>query len=283
MFKVKRTPVDVVKPTGMAVLNATDPLVVEMKELSAGGVTFFAIDGQHPVIREHRSLGKRVVFVRDSRVIFAEGEAETQLVRLEQLPCTHGGRVGFQIENVLAAAAAGWALGLATEAIRTGLESFQGNLQDDPARFSVLESSEKTIVVMDGRNESALRATIAAIKAFPHAKCVAVYSAEEDRRDSDIIQQGKVLGESCDRVVICEIEKPTTRSDGDLTGLLRGGIEQGTRCRTITEIPDWNQAVDAAWKDLQAGELLMIQTSTIPKTVKKLQTMLGLDLSETST
>src|SRR5262249_46086885 len=33
MFRVKRTPVDVVLPTGTAVLNATDPLVVEMKEL----------------------------------------------------------------------------------------------------------------------------------------------------------------------------------------------------------------------------------------------------------
>ncbi|HEX7599576.1 MAG TPA: cyanophycin synthetase, partial [Polyangia bacterium] len=42
MFTVKRTPVDVVLPTGTAVLNANDPLVAKMAPLCAGSVTFFA-------------------------------------------------------------------------------------------------------------------------------------------------------------------------------------------------------------------------------------------------
>ena len=280
MFKVKRTPVDVVLPTGMAVLNATDPLVVEMKELSAGGVTFFAIDPTHPVIREHRANGKRVVFVRNSSVILCEGDTETPLVALQDLPSTHGGRVGFQIENVLAAAAAAWALDVSLNDIRSGLQSFQGNLQDDPARFNVLESAEKTIVVMDGRNLSALQAVIAAITEFPHSKCSVVYSAEEDRRDIDIVNQGEQLGASFDRVILCEIEKGVDRPVGEVTRLLRSGVEKGTRAKSITEIPDWSHAVDTGWRELQPGELLLIQSSTVPKTVKKLQTMLGLEPAE---
>jgi hypothetical protein len=43
------------------------------------------------------------------------------------------------------------------------------------------------------------------------------------------------------------------------------------------EILDWSQAVDAAWRELQSGELLLIQSSTVPKTVKKMQTLLGLE------
>ena len=277
MFKVKRTPVDVVLPTGTAVLNATDPLVVEMKELSAGRVTFFAIDPMHPVIREHRDNGKRTVVVKTAQVVLCDGDSETTLVKLEDLPCTHGGRVDFQIENVLAAAAAGWALELPLADIRLGLQSFQGNLQDDPARFNVLESAEKTIVVMDGRNRSALAAVIAAIDHFPHSKRTAIYSAEEDRRDQDIIQQGQQLGASFDRVILCEIEQRNDRPAGDVTRLLRSGVENGTRVRDIIDIADWSQAVDAAWRELQPGELLLIQSSTVPKTVKKLQTMLGLE------
>ena len=91
MFKVKRTPVDVVLPTGTAVLNATDPLVVEMKELSAGRVTFFALDPMHPVIREHRDNGKRTVVVKNARIVLCDGEQETPLVTLEDLPCTARG------------------------------------------------------------------------------------------------------------------------------------------------------------------------------------------------
>ncbi len=280
MFKVKRTPVDVVLPTGTAVLNATDPLVVEMKELSAGGVTFFAIDPTHPVIVEHRGIGKRVVFVKNAQVVLGEGEQETPLVALQDLPCTHGGRVDFQIENVLAATAAGWALGLSLNDIRNGLQSFQGNLQDDPARFNVLESAEKTIVVMDGRNRSALAAVIAAIDHFPHTKRTAIYSAEEDRRDLDIIQQGQQLGASFDRVILCEIEQGTDRPAGEVTRLLKQGAENGSRAQVISEIRDWSQAVDVAWRELQPGELLLIQSSTVPKTVKKLQTLLGLEPAE---
>jgi len=44
----------------------------------------------------------------------------------------------------LAAAAAAWALSLPLNEVSDGgLLAFQGNLQDDPARFNVLESSEK--------------------------------------------------------------------------------------------------------------------------------------------
>ncbi len=280
MFKVKRTPVDVVLPSGTAVLNATDPLVVEMKELSAGSVTFFALDPKHPVISDHRAEGKRVVFVQDGKVVLAEGVQETSLVDLEDLPCTHGGRVDFQIENVLAAAAAGWALGLRLSDIRSGLQSFQGNLQDDPARFNVLESAEKTIVVMDGRNRSALAAVIAAIDHFPHSKRTALYSAEEDRRDLDIVYQGQQLGASFDRVILCEIEQGRDRPPGEVTRLLRSGVESGARVTAVLEIRDWSQAVDTAWRELQPGELLLIQSSTVLKTVKKMQTLLGLEPAE---
>ena len=44
MFNVFRTQVDVVLPGGYTVLNARDPRVVEMAELSDGAVIFFGID-----------------------------------------------------------------------------------------------------------------------------------------------------------------------------------------------------------------------------------------------
>ena len=45
LIKVKRTIVDVVLPTGWAVLNAADPLVAGMADACRGGVIYFARDG----------------------------------------------------------------------------------------------------------------------------------------------------------------------------------------------------------------------------------------------
>jgi len=278
MFKVKRTPVDVVLPSGTAVLNAADPLVARMAELSAGSVTFFALDANHPVIQSHRAEGRRAVTTRDGRVVLCTGTEEVSVVALDELPCTHGGRVAFQVENVLAAVAAAWGLGIDARTISTGLQGFQGNLVDNPARFNVLQSAGKTLILTDGRNLSALRTLVEALVHFgSDGRRSIVYSAEEDRRDQDIAAQGTLLGQAFDRIVLCEIDDPVRRMPGDVIRLLRQGIQMSGQERDVVEIPDWSLAVESAWAQLGRGDVLVVQSSTIPRTVRKIQSLMGME------
>jgi len=122
--KVKRTQVDVVLPDGVAVLNADDPLVADMASLCDGEVIFFGIDAETPVLQEHLRQGKRAVFLRDGAVIQACGDKETKVSTVAAIPLTVGGSVTFQIENVLAAVGAAWALGISADLIRAGIELF---------------------------------------------------------------------------------------------------------------------------------------------------------------
>lgn len=277
MYKVKRCGVDVVLPTGTAVLNATDPLVAEMAALSAGSVTFFSIDPDHPVVVEHRKNGKRAVIFTNGAVTLCEGQDSRPLLSIEEIPCTHRGRVPFQIENVLAAVAAAWHLNIPSAVICQGLQAFQGNLVDNPCRFSVLEGGGKTLVIMDGRNELALNTLVTAIDKFPHTKRTVVYSAEGDRRAEDIRIQGQVLGSGFDRVYLCDLDGGQDRPVGEVVGLLRHGLEGATRTQEIREIADWSTAVETAWRQLGRGELLVIQSATIPRTVRKIYSLLGLE------
>lgn len=282
MFKVKRTPVDVVLPSGTAVLNADDPLVVDMAPLSAGSVTFFSANPENSIIQQHRSVGKRAVIARDGHVVLCDGSDELKLVALDDVPCTHRGRVAFQVENVLAVSAACWALAISPETIVAGLQEFQGNLIDNPARFNVLQSAGKTLILTDGRNSSALTALIAALDGFSLGRRSVVYSAEEDRRDIDIERQGVLLGQAFDRVVLCEIDEASERSRGDVIRLLRSGIamSQPVRAVDVKEIHDWSEAVDTAWNHLGRGEVLVVQSAAIPKTVRKIQALMGMETTE---
>ncbi|MDZ7619557.1 MAG: cyanophycin synthetase, partial [Patescibacteria group bacterium] len=99
LAKVKRCIVDVVKPSGAAVLNAADPHTVAMAEYCPGQVVFFSSDEHHSVLAAHRAAGKRAVFVRDNAVILADGSREEFLLSLDRAPLTHGGRIAFQVEN----------------------------------------------------------------------------------------------------------------------------------------------------------------------------------------
>ncbi|MFZ6687129.1 cyanophycin synthetase [Undibacterium sp. SXout11W] len=123
MYKIMRTQVDVILPDGVAVLNASEPAVVELAELCDGKVIYYALDATLPVIVKHREEGERVVFVRDQNIVLANGAEETALLPLSSLKPAKAA----QPESILAAVAAAWALNIDPELIEAGLRTFDSN------------------------------------------------------------------------------------------------------------------------------------------------------------
>ena len=124
VFTVLRTQIDLVLPGGAAVLNAAEPQLVEMAKLCDGEVIFFASDPELPALVSHIEQGRRAVIVRYGQVMLADSEGEAALTRLGDIPLTEDGKNREQIENVLAAIAAAWALGITPDVMRTGVETF---------------------------------------------------------------------------------------------------------------------------------------------------------------
>ncbi|NVD71188.1 cyanophycin synthetase [Duganella sp. BJB488] len=118
LYGVLRTQVDVILPSGVAVLNAADPQVVDMADLCDGDVMFYGVDEHLAAIAAHRQDGKRVVFQRAERIVLAQGHEDIASLPLSPL---------VPPEAVLAAIAAGWALGLTPELIGAGLRTFEAN------------------------------------------------------------------------------------------------------------------------------------------------------------
>ncbi|MHB1293087.1 MAG: Mur ligase family protein, partial [Sulfuricella sp.] len=127
VFNVLRTQVDVVLTDGVAVLNGNDPMAAEMAPLCDGEVIFFGAYPDVPAIADHLTQGKRAVLVRDGFVALATGNQEVRLVEVSGIMLAGAGVAGLQIENVLAAAGAAWALGLPLELIRAGIETFRAD------------------------------------------------------------------------------------------------------------------------------------------------------------
>ncbi len=118
---VIRSQVDVVLSEGTAVLNAAIDAVAALAELSDGRVIFYALDENNPVVANHRAQGERVVFVRDNRIVLAEGfDTEDVLLDLARIPPA----TVKHPDSVLAAVAAAWALGVPSDLICGGLRAF---------------------------------------------------------------------------------------------------------------------------------------------------------------
>lgn len=121
-FKILRTQVDVVLPSGTAVLNADDTTVLEMAELCDGEVVLFATDAQHAALQKHREAGKRVLFLRAGLIVQAAGHRSFDLVNLDELPPPVR---ELPHDVLLAAIGAAISLGIGAETIITGLNTFE--------------------------------------------------------------------------------------------------------------------------------------------------------------
>ena len=127
-FKVARTQVDVVLPSGTAVINAMDAQALELAELCDGRVIFYAPSPEHPTLLAHRAQGHQVVCLREGSIVFAHGAQERPLLRLDSLKPAKAA----QPEMVMAAVAAAWALDITPELIAAGLRTFESNPQKTP-------------------------------------------------------------------------------------------------------------------------------------------------------
>jgi cyanophycin synthetase len=122
-FRVVRTQVDVVLPEGTAVLNASDPQLVEMADLCDGKVIFYAPDAQLPALLEHRQKGERTVYLSQHDIVMASGSAEISRISLQSLNKNKASKP----EMVMSAVAAAWALDIKPELISAGLRTFKAD------------------------------------------------------------------------------------------------------------------------------------------------------------
>ena len=127
-YKVARTQVDVVLPSGTAVLNADDHQAVEMAELCDGKVIFYGLNADQPAIAAHREAGERVVVLQDDAILMAQGAQIAARLPLSSLNPSKASKP----EMVMAAVAAAWALNIPVELISAGLRTFESAPKKTP-------------------------------------------------------------------------------------------------------------------------------------------------------
>lgn len=254
---VKRVIVQNVAPQGYAVLNAADPNVAVMADVCPGRVIFFALDREQPLIAMRRAQGRRVLFMEDQAIVAMEGDF-CERIPLKDVPLTRGGVILFQVENVMAATGAAWALGMDWDMIRRQLKGFVNDAATAPGRFNVFDYKGATLIADYGHNPDAILALVHAVDGIPAKTRSVVISAAGDRRDEDIRQQTEILGNAFDEVILYQDACQRGREEGEVIALLREGLKGATRTRFVDEITGEFLAIDTALARLQPGDLCLI-------------------------
>jgi cyanophycin synthetase len=275
LAKVKAVPVLRVPVGGAAVLNADDPLVLRMASLCRGEVILFGRNNSSEALRAHRARGGRFVTVKDRSIVLGSKDGEWPVAKLDESPLTHGGKVGFQVENLLASVAACWFLGIPLETIRSAVKTLESDVETVPGRFNVLQHRASTVILDYGHNASALLALTEAVEQLPHRCRKIVYTAAGDRRDEDIRRQAEIIAKSFDEIYIYEDKCTRGRPDGEILDLMRRGFSAVGRNARVLQAAGELAAIGAAIASLLPGDLLLCQVDQVDLALGFVAKLLG--------
>ncbi|HEY5860554.1 MAG TPA: cyanophycin synthetase, partial [Actinomycetota bacterium] len=124
---VKRVIVEAVPRDGYAVLNADDPLVLDMRKHCSGSVILFTMNDQHELIERWVRRGRKAVVLRresgGEQIVLRDGRRTMPVGYTHQFPATFDGRARMNVQNLLAAVAACHVSGAHLHDIRHGLRT----------------------------------------------------------------------------------------------------------------------------------------------------------------
>ncbi|HSH83326.1 MAG TPA: cyanophycin synthetase [Herpetosiphonaceae bacterium] len=254
LARVKQVVVENVSRDGAAVLNAEDPLVAEMAAATDAEIVYFSTSQRHHVSAAHRAEGGRSVHVEDGWIVLATGEERIELVELDRIPFTAGGKLQFQVENALAAVAAAWAAGLNPAMIARALSTFSTDFHVVPGRFNVLDHHGVEVVLDYGHNTAAVAALGDAVNALGRRRTVLMITLPGDRRDEDFKATMDATRAFADEYVIYDSQNRRGRAEGEIPRVLAGFLPPEVPRSFAT---DQAEAFTVAWERLQAGDRLV--------------------------
>ena len=259
-----------VRKNGWAVLNADDDLVYAMARTVDCRVALFSMNEHNPRILEHVEAGGVAAVYEEGYVTIYRNSYKLRIDRAAEFPVTFEGRAGFNIENCLAAALAGYLAGFASDDIKTALRTFVPSATKTPGRMNVYKFPKFDVIVDYAHNTAGITKFAEFMEATTATHKIGIVSGLGDRRDEDTLGFARIAGRIFDEVIL--------RQDRDLRGksaeFLREIMERGLRLDKpdlkITYIEREPDAIDHVLKTAPKGAVITMFAEDIFAAIAKL-------------
>ena len=260
---VKRLIVEVVAKDGWSVLNADDPMTVEMAEHARGSICWFTMDPRNELVRDHVRKGGRAVALElgangEMLTLYDDGK-HIPLLWAHTIPSTFEGHARFNIVNAMAAAAVAYSLGAHVEMIRLGLRTFVMSFYQAPGRMNVFDEYPFRVVVDYAHNPPAMEALGEFVRSLNvRGQRIGVIGAPGDRRDMDNIRLAEIAARTFDHVIIREDWDRRDRAEGEVAQLLKKAIlDSGKSADCIEVVLNEFEAIRRALDMAKPGDLVV--------------------------
>jgi UDP-N-acetylmuramyl tripeptide synthase len=231
---VKLAVAALVAPHGLLVLNADDPqLGAKAGELAhrferCPPVGWFALDADHPTLRECAARGGSTCGVRRGELSLRHRGAEYALGAIAAMPLSIGGVATYNVANLAGAALAATALGIGAAAIAGVFARFGAAAHDNPGRMMRFEVGGARILIDYAHNPEGMRGflTVADHLRTGTGRLALLLGHAGNRKDADIQELARVAAAfRPDLVVVKENETQLRgRAPGEVPRIIRAEL-----------------------------------------------------------
>ncbi|OIP78543.1 MAG: cyanophycin synthetase [Oscillatoriales cyanobacterium CG2_30_44_21] len=257
LARLKSTVVKTALPSGFAILNAEDPLVVAMTKEVQSQIAYFSMNPELPLIKSHVSQGGLAAVYEDGYLTILKGDWKLRIEEAVNVPLTLGGRAAFNIQNALAASLAAFTQDVQIEQIRQGLATFIASSEQTPGRMNLFDLGKYHALVDYAHNPAGFKAIADFIKKW-EGDAVGVIGAPGDRRDEDIIELGQLAAKMFSRIFIKEDKDLRGREPRVVADLLRQGVQEIDSNILCITILDESEAIIAALDSAPQSSLVVV-------------------------
>lgn len=255
----------------LAVLNADDPLVLAMREVTpAREICLVSRRPDAQAVVAHLAEGGLAALLdpeprgRGGMLRLQRGSSEIITLPVADIPATFGGSFVPTAINAAFAMAIGHGMGVDPATIRRALAAFHSDESDNPGRMNVHRGMPYTLVATKAGGVEAAAAIAGFAREFgvPGRKMLVV-CAVGNRPENVLRSVGGAYAGAFDRYVCCDWEDRRGRPPGEAAGLLAAGLrEAGVPLRAIEIVPAHDAAIFHAHAALAADDLLVVASPT---------------------
>jgi cyanophycin synthetase len=275
LAEVKRIVVEVAKDC--AVLNADDPNVLKMSGYTdAKMICYVTLNPSHGLVREHIRAGGRACALEDGvngqMITLYDKGSHIPLLWTHLIPATLEGRALHNVQNAMFAAAMAFSLGIKLDSIRQGLRTFDTTFFQAPGRMNVFNEHPFKVLFDYGHNAHAVSVMAdLAQRLDVTGRRIVVLAGPGDRRNEDLVAIADAVAGRFDHY-ICRRDDSLRGRDGDEVPMIQSRAlkEKGVPESAISIIPDEQEAIDAALRMGQPGDLMLIFADALVRSWKQI-------------
>ncbi|HYO78971.1 MAG TPA: cyanophycin synthetase [Thermoanaerobaculia bacterium] len=258
LARVKAVTVERVMPEGYAILNAEDDMTPIMRAQADCRIAFFSLNPDNETFRKHVEANGLGATIENGWLMLYENGMRIPLTEDRNVPISFGGKARFNIANALAAVLATFATNIGVSDIVSGLQSFFQSATTTPGRLNIVDFDGFRVMIDYAHNPHGLAAMSELADAMRRNRLTCVLGLPGDRRDDDIRQAARIVGQHFDRVIVRDDFDLRGRKPGEVASIIREGlIEGGLAEAAIVDRPVEEEAIAYAVSEAQPGVLVV--------------------------